>query len=209
MKMLQAVLGQRATADLLISSHLNTINTCALVKIASVPTTGPYVEVEILSKRSYVDENNVIQYKQLENIDVRLAYMKGFKPTTKVGDYGLLIVCQSAIEPFLSGTPNNSRKYDLLDGFFVPLAYATVPNHTNLEIDSASGEDIAITSGKDVDITVQGKFNVTKGSEELISILADLAATCSQIIVNTTTGVLNPGLITSFQNIKSKIEAFK
>lgn len=209
MKMLQAVLSQRATTDLLINAHLNTINTCVLVKIASVPTSGPRVEVEVLSNRSYIDENNVRQYQRFENINVRLAYMKGFKTTTKVGDYGLLIVCQSAIEPFLSGTANTPKKYDLLDGFFIPLAYADVANKTNVEIESATGEDIAVTCGKDFDITVQGKFNITKGSDELVSILADLAETCSQIVVNTTTGVLNPGLITDFQNIQSKIEAFE
>lgn len=208
MKMLQTLHGQRETSEILIKSHLNNINTCVLVKIAAVTSGEPKVEVELLTKRSYVDENNVRQYDQFGNISVRLAYMKGFKPTTKVGDYGLLIVSQSAIEPFLSGTKDNPRKYDLLDGFFVPLAYASGANTENLEIDSATGEDITMTCGKDVDISVQGKFNVTKGSEELVSILADLASTCASITVNLSTGALMPGSISALEAIQSKIEDF-
>ena len=210
MKMLQAIHGQRATNELLINTHLNNINTSVLVKIASISSSEPKVTVEVLSKRAYIDENNERQYTQLGNIEVRLAYMKGFKPTTKVGDYGLLIVCQSAIEPFLSGASDSPRKYNILDGIFFFMFYEpSSVNTENVEIDSATGEDIVVNCGKDVDITVQGKFNVTKGSDELVNILAQLANVCAQIVVNTSTGVLEPGIISDFNDIKAKIEAFQ
>lgn len=210
MKMLQAIHGTRATNELLINTHLNNINTTLLVKIASISNSDPKVTVEILSKRAYINENNERKYIQFGNLEVRLAYMKGYKPTTKVGDYGLLIVCQSAIEPFLSGSADSPRKYDLLDGLFIPLAYEpSAVNATNTEISTASGEDLTVTCGKDVDISVTGKFNVTKGSDELISILADLAEKCSQIAVNTGSGQLLPNLVSDFQDLQTKIEAFE
>jgi hypothetical protein len=206
--MLQALHDQRTAVDLLIQTNLNNINTCVLAKIATVTSGEKKVEVEILSKRSYIDENNVRQYVQLQNIPVRLAYMKGFVPTTKVGDYGLLIVSQTSIEPFLSGKPDSPRKYDLLDGFFIPLVYADEPNTDNVLISSATGEDVKINSGKDLDLTVTGALNITKGASELVSILSNLADTCANITVNTTTGVLNPGSISALQAIRDQIQAF-
>ena len=208
MKMLQALHDQRTAVDLLIQTNLNNINTCVLAKIVTVTSGEKKVEVEILSKRSYIDENNVRQYVQLDNIPVRLAYMKGFVPTTKVGDYGLLIVSQTSIEPFLSGKPDSPRKYDILDGFFVPLVYADAPNMTDLNISSATGEDINLTTGKDLDIAITGALNITKGSNELVSILSNFANTCANITVNLTTGALNTGSRNALLAIRDQIQAF-
>lgn len=205
---------QRNSISILIDSTLHQINTALLAKVASVTSGSDKIELEILSKRSYIDKDNNRQYVQFDNINLRLAYQKGFTPTTKVGDYGFVIVMQSDIEVFLSGEEDSPRKYDILDGIFIPMEYATA-NTTNLIINSSSGEDIQINSGKNLVATstntsfTNTHFSVSNGVNEVIDLLGQLCGVCASIAVNTDTGVLLGGIASQFSALQSKFEEFK
>ena len=213
MKFYQNLHDGRQTVEALIEGELQQLNTALLAKVVSANPGNNLITVELLSKRSYLDENQDRQYVQLDNLDVRLAYQKGFKPTTKPGDFGFVIVMQSDLDPFISGGADSPRKYDLLDGIFIPMQYGNV-NGTDVLISSNPGEKIQITSGSDFDVQATNvEFTVTKckvsnGTDDLVELIEDLANVCQQITVNTTTGVLNPGIASQFAAIKSKVEAF-
>ena len=204
----------RNSISILVDSTVNQINTALLAKVASVASGSDKIELEILSKRSYIDKDNNRQYIKFDNINLRLAYQKGFIPTTKVGDYGFVIVMQSDIEVFLSGEEDSPRKYDILDGIFIPMQYATA-NTTNLMINSSSGEDINITSGKNIVVNSTNTtfnnthFSVSNGVNELVDLLGQLSGVCAGIAVDTQTGVLLGGITAQFSNLQSKFEAFK
>ena len=206
---------ERETISQLIESHVNTMNTSFLATVVSADSADDVIELQPLTKRSYLDKDNVRQYVQFDKVKLRLAYQKGFKPTTKAGDYGFVIVMQSDIEPFLSGEEDSPRKYDILDGIFVPFEYAAVVNTDNLLIASASGEDINVSSGKDFDVTATNvEFNLTKlalknATDDLVDLIKQIADIGSRITVNPQTGVLNPSIATEFSAVVTKVGAFE
>jgi len=204
----------RETISLLIDSHVNNMNTCVLAKVSQVTAESPYVKVNLLGKRSYLDENDKRTYVQYNDYEVRMAYQKGLSSKMVVGDYGIVLVMQSDIEVFIGGEEDSPRKFDLEDAIFIPLAYASQPNVDNLTISTVSGEDITITSGKDLvttatktDITTT-KFKVSNGTDDLTSVLTDLCTTLATLAVNTTTGIILPNIAADINAIKTKIEAF-
>ena len=206
---------ERETISQLIESHVNAMNTSFMATVVSADSADDVIELQPLTKRSYLDKDNVRQYVQFGKVKLRLAYQKGFKPTTKAGDYGFVIVMQSDIEPFLSGEEDSPRKYDILDGIFIPFEYATAVNTDNLLIASASGEDINITSGKDLNVTATNvEFNLTKlalknSTDDLVDLVKQIAEMCSRINVDLSNGVLNADLITEFAAVEAKIGAFE
>ena len=204
----------RETISMLIDSHVNNINTCILAKVVEVTAGSPYVKVSLLGKKSYLDENDKRVYVQYEDYEVRMAYQKGLSSKMVAGDYGIVMVMQSDIEVFIGGEEDSPRKYDLEDAIFVPLAYVSQPNVDNLTISTVSGEDITITSGKDLvtsatktDITTN-KLKISNGTDDLTSVLADLCSTLSTLAVNVSTGVILPNIAADINAIKTKIEAF-
>lgn len=214
MKLYKLLSDQRDTVETLIDTHINRLNTSLVVKVLEATSGANKIKVEVLSNRSYLDDNNDTKYIQIEPIEVRLAYQKGFVPTTKPGDYGFLIVMQSDLEPYLdSGGKDSIRKYDLMDGIFIPMQYSQV-NNEKLTISSNSGEDIDIRSGANIDVYATNtelhvtKFGVSNSTDDLVQLAAQLAQVCSQIQVNLATGALRTGIAARFSSIQSKIEAF-
>ena len=221
-RLYKALYDQREMVEILIDSKINQLNTNLLVKVVTATAGQNEITVDILSNRSYLNRELDTAYKQLDNIEVRLAYQKGFKSTIKTGDYGLLIVAQSDIISFLdSGVDKSNRKYALEDAIFVPLEISTV-NNTNLEISAGSGEDINInssqntniTSSQNIDLTASNvtlnvsSFKVAKGSDDLIDAIRDLSAAVGSMAVVQATGVITPAKATQIAAITARLGAF-
>ena len=206
---------ERETISQLIDSHVNNLNTAFLAEVISASSSENTINLQPLTKRSYLDKDNERQYVQFEPIVLRVAYQKGFKPTTKAGDKGFVIVMQSDIEPFISGEEDSPRKYDILDGIYIPFEYVANVNTDNLIISSDSGEDINITSGKDINLNATNvDFTLTKlalknATDDLVDLVKQIAEICSRITVDLNTGDLTSSISSEFSAVESKVGAFE
>jgi hypothetical protein len=212
----------RELVEILIDSKINQLNTNLLVQVVTANSGQNEITVKVLSNRSYVDRNLDTQYVQLENLDVRLAYQKGFKSTIKSGDFGLLIVAQSDIISFLdSGVDKSNRKYALEDAIFIPMEISTV-NTTDLQISAGAGENITVTSQENINMTSQenidltasnvtlnvSSFKVAKGTDDLIDAIRDLSAAVGSMAVVQATGIITPAKASQIAAITARLGAF-
>lgn len=189
MKFLQVVNDDRQNSEILIDSKISYINTTLLVKVNSIQEGSSTINVQPLSKRSYLDENQERQYIDFPNIDLRIIYQKGFTSQISAGDYGMCLVCQSDIDAYLDSLDYSDRRFDIIDGLFMPIT-----------IGSQNTTEVVVSS--------ENYISVKNNTNELFSILKDTLTACAEITVNTDTGVLNAGSITAFNNAKAKIETF-
>lgn len=127
----------------------------------------------------------------------------------KADDYVMLIVAERSLDKFMLSDgivdPQDSRKHNLSDcvaipGLFPTSKKFTVTNPDDIEIVNSNGR---------ISIKPNGKFQVTNGTNELVSMMYDLCTYCEAITTATMMGiqpVLNKAMFTA---LKSKIESLK
>lgn len=189
MKLNKQLNDERVEIELLIDQKINYINTNLLCSIVSISENSPVVRVQPLSKRSYIDESGTVQFIDYQTINVKLAYAKGFKSQLSAGDKGLLLICQNNIDHYINNTDYDQRKFDILDGVFLPFA-----------LDSQNTEQVKIQT--------ESFLQISNSSYELMAILKEFAEKAAALTVNLSTGDLNPTSITDFNLIATKINSF-
>jgi len=136
----------------------------------------------------------------------------------KVGDLGILLICERSLDNYLASTPdindkinpsfhNNARHHDLSDAWFIP---GGLPFSKALQ--DVSEDDIVIKNN-DIKINIKpdGKITINNESYELIETLSSLLDNLINATVQTDDGPrpFTSTTISDLNSIKTKIDSFK
>ena len=122
-----------------------------------------------------------------------------------------------------SVSPNDPRKFQISDAMAYPggssIPNALKPNGPAGSIEMANGENYVLieksgkvllkNGGGNIEMSPAGKFKITNDTEELVSLISDLADECSKILTNTVYGPQAPINKAAFTALKSKIDSLK
>jgi hypothetical protein len=180
---------------LIIEDSLSNVNTIMPCEVVS--SEYPTVTIKPLIKRTFyndIGEAEFIPYGEINKIPVLTLGNQEFNisfPPPSAGDIGLFLVCQNQITQVYETIEekNSVRKFDLLDGIYIPLF---------LNSNTSESDKITVNTSK---------FNVSNGDNELI---ASLVACLGQIKSLTTTdgASVSPGSQAAIQAEIDKIQSF-
>ncbi len=109
----------------LVNNRLASVNTNMLVEVKAID--GAKVTVEPTGFRFYTDNNLKQISKKYDSFDVNILQMSGVLVPIIVGQIGLLIINQYDIENVTEGSDPINRRFDILDGLFLPVIIPTDP----------------------------------------------------------------------------------
>lgn len=179
-------------------------------------------------KRKYVD-GNIVDLPIINKVPVIFPRSKGkwVHFDLEEGDVVTLLFSERSLDTWKERggqvSPDDPRKFHLSDAYAIPGGYdlqgALVPNGPEKSIELAHGKNHIVIeeSGKItlknesgfIEISEAGKFKVTNNTEELVSLISDLADECSKILTNTVYGPQAPINKAAFTALKTKIDSLK
>ena len=130
--------------DALVNSKIFQMNTAFPAEVVGVSL--PNVSVQPLIKSFYSDTMSSVQqveYPVIDRLPVMMFGSSSVSVSSSVseGDVGIVIVCQGDVEPVYQGGGEFShRRFDILDGVFIPLSKSSPSGVGNLEIKSTKTE---------------------------------------------------------------------
>lgn len=133
----------------IVNNILGAVNTNLLVEVKAID--GVKLTVQPTGKRFYKNANLQQETKDYGEFEVNVLQLNNITVTINVGDIGFLIVNQYDIGNILDGETLVPRRFDLLDGLFLPV------NITSTQI---STEDVEIRVPRDVEIFPGRDFDV-------------------------------------------------
>jgi hypothetical protein len=127
----------------------------------------------------------------------------------KKDDYALVIFCERSLDKvILSGKiedPEDFRRHSLSDGIAIPF---NPIQGDKLSVNNA--DDLEVVHGDSrFSLKESGKFELTNGSVELISLISQIADTCSKITTATAMGVQPVLNKSDFTSLKSDVDKLK
>jgi hypothetical protein len=150
------------------------------------------VNIQPLLQRRYVTPSSptgqstsgtLVKLPAIQNVMVGMPMGAGYsiKLPVKVGDTGIALFCERSLDNWSNGSgsftdPADVRHHDLSDAIFIP---GIVP-FANQTMDDT--DDLVVTNGE-AQLRVQeaGTFQLKNETNELLSLLSQLAAACSEI----------------------------
>lgn len=120
-------------------------------------------------------------------------------------------------------SPNDPRKFSLSDAKAYPggssIPNVFIPNGAQGSIEMSNGTNHMViekdgkttikNEGGFIEMSSAGKFKITDNTEELVSLISDLADECSKILTNTVYGPQAPINKAAFTALKAKIDSMK
>ena len=129
----------------IVNSILACVNTCFPATVKSL--ASPNVEVTPNITRFYTDTNQNQRTVTFPDVTVRVAQVNGIKVPVKVGDKGFVIVNQSDISAITDGSTPVPRRFDVLDGVFLPIQLnATFDDNIVLTLPAGTFETKALNT---------------------------------------------------------------
>ena len=179
-------------------------------------------------KRKYTD-GRVVELPIINKVPVMFPRSKGkfIHFDLEPGDEVTLIFSERSLDTWKEkgGTvsPDDPRKFHLSDAKAYPggssIPNVFTPNGVEGSMEMANGKNHVVIE-KDGKLTLKneggfiemgstGKFKVTNNTEELVSLISDLADECSKILTNTVYGPQSPINKAAFTALKTKIDSLK
>ena len=171
------------------SNIYNLVNTAFLGKIMSVMASSNKIRVQPIAKRYYSDREGNRQYVDYSEVEINISSIKGFSSQLVTGDMGMIFIIQNDISKELNGEKESERRYDILDGIFMPMIFGNA-NTT------------------EVIISTNSHLKIENSTHDLLVVLKQLSTDLKALTVNTQTGVLNPPSQTAMTAAETAIGTF-
>ena len=172
-----------------IDLRLGSVNTILVAEIVSISNNT--ATVSIANKYSKLMPNGNVNYQSYGTLTTNFATPSLFQYTPSPGDKVLVLVSQSNIQSFLNQEVGQDfpSKFNICDSVLIPIS----PYYDDPDTLLIGSEDKNINIiGQDFDATIN-TFNIEKGSDNLVSIIANTfqaigAVTISGVTIDVLTG---------------------
>jgi len=218
-------------ADLLntaIDSRLCDVHTAMPGIVKSYDRATQTAKIQPALKRKYAD-GRIVDLPIINKVPVKFPRSKGkwIHFDLEVGDVVTIIFSERSLDNWKEKgglvSPDDPRKFNLSDAYAFPGGYpiglSLSPNGGAGSIEMANGANhiviekdgkTTIKNGSGfIEMSASGKFKMTNNTEELVSLVSDLADACSKILTNTVYGPQAPINKSDFETLKSKIDSLK
>ena len=161
-----------------IRSQILELHTAIPGKVLEYDESVQKAKIQPLLKRKFKTEEGEVELPIINSVPVSFPRTENsiIHIPVAVGTLGMIIFCERSIDSWLSGeggcvSPDDPRTHDLSDGIFYPGLYPFSK--------AISGLNSTYTTIKNnnmkIELSPDGKIAITGGSEELVSVLSDLA----------------------------------
>lgn len=211
-----------------VDSRLCDMHTCIPAIVESYDRSKQTCSVQPALKRKYTD-GRIVDLPIINNVPVTFPRSGNafLHFDLSKGDVVTLIFSERSLDIWKSKgglvSPNDPRKFNLSDAYAIPGGYPSIsgfsPNGGSNSIEISigsntisidpSGEINLKNGGGNINISPSGKFKITNDTEELVSLISDLADECSKILTNTVFGPQAPINASAFSALKAKIDSLK
>ena len=164
------------TLNLVIDKHLCDLHTAMPAEVISYDHAKNLAVVQPVLKRKYKSEDSAVDLPTISDVVVCFQRMGAghLRLPVNPGDTGQLVFNERSIDGWLQSggkiDPLDPRKHSLSDAVFYP---GLNPNSKAMESSAANDSLELKLNGAYIEITGAGKFKITNGTEELISLLVD------------------------------------
>lgn len=201
-------------ADLIylgIDSRLVDTHTALPGKIVSYDRATQLAKVRPALKRKYKD-GEVVELPVINGVPV--AFPSGGDAFIHFdlveGDDVLLVICERSIDIWKQKgevvSPNDPRRFNLSDAFAIP---GGKPKPAQFTPKGASGSIEVVNSSGYLELTKDGKFKLTDGTEDIFDLFVQTLTAIENGTINTQFGPMKFNNLVDFTNIKAKVESMK
>jgi len=200
--------------DEIIDTKLLEVHTSLPATIVSYDYDKNLAVVKPSLKRKYKKEDSPVELPLINDVPVG-QYRLGeswIRLPVNVGDEGQLIINERSIDKWINegGTvdPEDFRKFSLADAVFWP----GLTSQKNLMKSKSKKTSIEIKNKKGIiEITADGKFKITNGELEAMTLLVELVEKLIAAKVNTAIGPQPfwPETLTALNQLKEKFSKLK
>lgn len=197
------------------SNNLN-LHVSLPAKIIKIDKNEQSADIQLLIKKQYVLNDENVDWSVIPRVPIHIPSSNDGNSFVslplKANDLGFVIVFDRSIDNWLSGDgsstiPDDPRNHDFSDCVFVPGLRTFSKPLSGISSDSI----ILKNNNSEIEILKNGKFKITDGTEELLSIINDLM---TELISATTVTMLGASpftatTITKLQAVQTKLASLK
>jgi hypothetical protein len=187
---------QYEQTERLINNRLAYVNTNLLVEVKAI--NGKKITVQPTGLRFYTDNNLQQQQKPYGQFDVNIIQLKGITVPISVSQIGLLIVNQYDIANITDNEDLINRRFDLLDGVFIP---------TILQTDTPSSDTLKL-SGENLITSFTSTKIENSNSDSLIKVVIDALTVLKNLVTQDNQDTLSTATQSALQSEIDKLQAF-
>ena len=192
-----------------IDAMLIDVNVCLPAKIVSYDSATQYADVQVQLLQGLID-GNTAEYPIIPNVPVKHPRASGGQAFIHMplqnGDDVILVFSQRSLDNWKTQggmqDPDDPRKFNIAD------AYALVGGSALPDAFSPATENaIEIVNGNSaLNVFPDGKFQITNGANELITLVQQLVQTLSTDTVNTIFGPMQLNAFETYVQIAEKLQ---
>lgn len=190
----------------IIDGYMQSVHTILPGIVQSFNSEKKTVDVRPALKRRFLDERPDEEIQLLTDVPIGYIQTNNFilSGPLRKGDEVLIVFFERSIDKWLKQggivSPDDPRKFDLSDALAIPILK---PIGKGRQADS---ENVLLEHGSStIKLSPKGTFAITNGSEELITLVQELADACAAIITNTQIGPQPPTNKAQFEQLSQKI----
>lgn len=203
-----------------VDSRLADVNTCLPGEVVSYDRDTQTAKIQPSLKIKYAD-GSLVDRPIINRVPVQFSGTQEIKIhfDLKPGDTGILVFSQRSLDKWKETggvvSPDDSRKFNLSDAYFLPGARPAATPFP-LEGKGAANSLVLINKEAFIEVTTDGKFKITNGTEELLDLidqaLDEIISTEDSLnkdTVNTIFGPMKLNGFVDYAGYKTKVEAIK
>jgi len=160
-----------------IKSQLFDLHTVMPARVEKYDSATQKADVKPLLRKKYLVNNIATEIPVIPSVPVQWPSASGgdayIHLPLKVGDLGIVVICERSIDSWLSGdgqitAPNDPRHHDLSDAIFIPGV-----RPWKVALAEVSSDNLVIQNDKlRIELDPSGKISIEGATQELLTVLS-------------------------------------